>query len=537
MGRLFPPAAISRQDTAYLAYQLLQKDLSGELDFQRRYASALLALQKDRDTQGKTQLFVEQAPYFSKFLKEKDQSPKITSRVKKSIAERLNETVAYYEERLRSHSTPAALKFSPPIKEVEALFVSSGVPSPTPLAPIVSFVDRFNRSAEAYAAGNRTVNEIERTIEQLPAQAPPSTYKELGDRAERARSTLAALTPVADPQSANYPCAQLLDTEVARTVRKSTAFAELYDGAYQVASSTASQMWAPAEARLKTLSFSSTAAEFPTLAQKKDAMVQHLEEDLGMAVQETSRKRAEAFAAEHTLTLQNVPQLYSDSAFQPVHILTFSAAGPNILLQRIKRIDGTLDRVRTVDFPSASIKAIYRELTREPNNRGVDKARAVVEHGKMYRGDDKQVRALVDECDVQTPKWISKPKEYRKMFALPITSRPSGMNDYMFRIRLQIPSEAQFPVFDVNVKLPEELVRKARTEKWYDQITINKQQIKNEGRFRITAPLPSNGYESQITPVQMDKAGNNILEVRFKYPGYRVFEVSAMAQVPIIKKN
>jgi hypothetical protein len=102
---------------------------------------------------------------------------------------------------------------------------------------------------------------------------------------------------------------------------------------------------------------------------------------------------------------------------------------------------------------------------------------------------------------------------------------------------LQIPSEAQFPVFDVNIKLPEDLVRNARTEQWYDQITINKQQIKNEGRFRITAPLPSNGYESQITPVQMDEAGNNILEVRFRFPGYRVFEVSAMAQVPIIKKN
>jgi hypothetical protein len=35
----------------------------------------------------------------------------------------------------------------------------------------------------------------------------------------------------------------------------------------------------------------------------------------------------------------------------------------------------------------------------------------------------------------------------------------------------------------------------------------------------------------------MDKEGRNILEVRFKYPGFRVFEVSAMAQVPIIRKN
>lgn len=241
--------------------------------------------------------------------------------------------------------------------------------------------------------------------------------------------------------------------------------------------------------------------------------------------------------AEHTMTLKDIPTLYSDSSFQPVHILSFSAAGPNVLLQRIQKIDGMLDRMRTVDFPTTAIKGIYRELTRDPNSNGVDKARAVVEHGKFYTGGDRQVKALVEECDVQTPKWIAHPKEYRKLFALPLTSRLSGMNEYMFRIRLQIPSDAQFPVFDVNVKLPEDLVRNARTEQWYSQITINKQQIKNEGRFRITAPLPSNGYESQITPVQMDKAGNNILEVRFQFPGYRVFEVSAMAQVPIIKKN
>jgi hypothetical protein len=35
----------------------------------------------------------------------------------------------------------------------------------------------------------------------------------------------------------------------------------------------------------------------------------------------------------------------------------------------------------------------------------------------------------------------------------------------------------------------------------------------------------------------MDKEGRNILEVRFKKSSYRVYEISAMAQVPIMKKN
>jgi hypothetical protein len=92
-------------------------------------------------------------------------------------------------------------------------------------------------------------------------------------------------------------------------------------------------------------------------------------------------------------------------------------------------------------------------------------------------------------------------------------------------------------VFDVNIKLPKDLAEKAGKEQWYTEITINKKPIKNEGRFRITSPTPDNDYESLISPVQMDKEGNNILEVRFQHPGFRVFEISAMAQPPIIRKN
>ena len=66
---------------------------------------------------------------------------------------------------------------------------------------------------------------------------------------------------------------------------------------------------------------------------------------------------------------------------------------------------------------------------------------------------------------------------------------------------------------------------------------MNGKVLKNEGRFRIVAPAADNNYECQITPVQMTKDADNILEVKFKYPALKVFEVSAMAQKPIIKKN
>ena len=49
--------------------------------------------------------------------------------------------------------------------------------------------------------------------------------------------------------------------------------------------------------------------------------------------------------------------------------------------------------------------------------------------------------------------------------------------------------------------------------------------------------MTSNNYEAQISPVQMDKEGRNVLEVRFKYSAFKVFKVSVMAQKPIIKKK
>ncbi len=229
--------------------------------------------------------------------------------------------------------------------------------------------------------------------------------------------------------------------------------------------------------------------------------------------------------------------MYQDSSFLPVYELTYSALGQNELNQKKKEITDYLQRVEYYEFPENSIKAIYRDFIRNINDHGVERARAIADHGKNYRGNDKQVLGMVDECNVASAKGIVKAREYRKLYALPVTSNKQGSNQYMFRIRLNIPSDAQFPVFDINIKLPPEVAQKAAASRWYDEITINKKPIKNEGRFRITAPMATNDYESLITPVQMDKGGNNILEVKFKYPGFKVFEVSAMAQVPIIRKN
>ena len=98
-------------------------------------------------------------------------------------------------------------------------------------------------------------------------------------------------------------------------------------------------------------------------------------------------------------------------------------------------------------------------------------------------------------------------------------------------------SEAKFPVYDLNIKLPKEVAKDAAASQWYEKITLNKELLKNEGRFTITAPTAANNYECQVGPVRMVKDSDNVLEVRYKHDSFKVFEVSVMAQKPIIKKH
>jgi len=123
------------------------------------------------------------------------------------------------------------------------------------------------------------------------------------------------------------------------------------------------------------------------------------------------------------------------------------------------------------------------------------------------------------------------------VFALPTNTAQSPDNEYVFRLNVRIPSEAKFPVYDINIKLPKEVAQDAATDQWYKSIALNKEPIKNEGRFTITAPSASNDYECQVTPVRMQKDQDNVLEIRFNNPKFKAYEVSVMAQKPIIKKN
>ena len=538
IGTLFPANIISRKDTAYQLYTSLKTSVDDELNFQENYAATLGFFEREQTSRGNTAKFLEAAPVFAEFLGHPEKyRPAVVDRAREAILSRLSEIPSYYDSQLRSKDDVKGITLRPSLEPAKRLYSACGQPMPADLRTLEGFVERYNIEAGALQTAYGRLADAEKVLQNNPAWTSEAMYTGLIARADEANAALVESQLGRFERQRTYPCVARLTMEVAATHARATALRSAYSRAQEVAERLNASAWPEAEARLHDLSTASEINTVPAARAQKDEIVNHIESELFSRVRNETERRVDAFITKNEMNVDNVPGMYQDSVFRPVYLLTFSASGPGTVQQRNKQIGDYLFQAMHVRFPEGAVKALYHDFVRNINNRGAEKARAIAEHGKQYQGVDKDVKAYISECDPTVAKWIVRPKEYRKVFALPATNNRGGTNEYLVRLRLNIPSEAQFPVFDVTLKLPPEVVSKAATEQWYQEITINKKQIKNEGRFRITAPKQDNNYESLITPVQMDKEGNNILEIRFKYPGYRAFEVSAMAQVPIIRKN
>ncbi|MGB6032986.1 MAG: hypothetical protein WBG01_15270 [Bacteroidota bacterium] len=538
LATLFPPDIASSRDTAYENYLELKNDVARELEFQTRYATVLDVFEKERDSRGNTVAFLAAAPVFVDFMRGTEIYPgPILTKGRTLFLGRLNEAVPYYEGKLRAKRDATPISLDPPLEPVVGLYAACGSTPPSELTSMMEFVEHFNTEADALAGARKKLGLLAGLTGSGTQWRSDSLYIDLLADASAARSMLPQSQIDRYAKYAAFPCAVSLKHDLAFAAGEASAYQSLYQTSRTFLTNLNAGSWMTAETILRDLHTGRQFVAYPSVNAQKNALVREFEDGMYNRVLSQSRARVDDFVKRHGTTTDNISVLYSDPVFTPVYELTFSAGGQQALTAKKKRVQDYLDQAKYVVFPEGAIKGIYDDFTRNVNDRGVEKARAIVEHGKYYRGEDKQVRSIVDECDVTVPKWIVRPKEYRRVFALPVTSNRQGSNEYMFRILLQIPSSAQFPVFDVNVKLPADVARRANREQWYESITINDIPIKNEGRFRITAPTAENGYESLITPVQMDKGGKNILEVRFTQPGFKVFEVSAMAQVPIIRKN
>ncbi|RMF59754.1 MAG: hypothetical protein D6748_05730, partial [Calditrichaeota bacterium] len=295
--------------------------------------------------------------------------------------------------------------------------------------------------------------------------------------------------------------------------------------------------WATAERRLKALHQDRNFVNYSKISRRKQLAVKAYEDSLFRAIERESVKRIKEFIEVNKDNYQAVEAMYQDPVFNPVYEVSFSAGGPQVLAKRKKALQDKLNSYKFNQFPRTSIATLYQDFVQNFRKNGVAKAKAIITHGKFYQGNDKKIRNMIAEIDPEVPKVLDEPKNYRRIFVVPVNDTQKEKNEYLFRVNIQIPTDAQFPVWDVNIKLPMELAKSAANRQWYDKMTMNGKLLKNEGRFTITAPTRDNDYICLITPLQVNKHGDNILEVRFTYSAYKILEVSIMAQRPIIRKN
>ena len=586
LEEVFPPGIASSKDTMYLRYVGLRDDTKDELKFQADYDAILTILQRESETKGNLAAFVERAPEFENILRQKDRfRAPILDYLKSVYLGRLSEALPLYDSQLQQRDDLSIIVLKPPFAEIEKFYSACGQQVPQGVKDAFAFAGQFNDLAQklknaenayetAYAAMEARKPWPEDTyytgwvadLDNVKFESPENTigkfrqYKDLKitDILTKGARTVAlkidqlesryrkasgvvqqinALRPQKDYRGIVHILRASRDLDFVLAEYPDVDALLLKSQTDRIQGLLNAREWKATERGLADLLHDKDYLSPSMIAVKKDHEVQSLEQQLFDTVKKLSFDRVDAFAKKNETTIDNVPALYQDSAFLPVYRLTFSSQSPGRVVQNMRVIDAYLENVKLIKFPEASIKLIYKDLIRAPHDHGVEKARAILAHGKFYKGSDKSVRNIIDECDPKIAKTIVKAKEYRRILVLPVNESAASSNEYMFRVNVKIPSEAQFPVFDVNFKVPPEVAQRAGEKQWFTEMTLNKKAVKTEGHMRIVAPTADNDYEAQITPVQMSKGRDNIIEVRFRYPSFQLFEVSVMAQVPLIRKN
>jgi hypothetical protein len=586
LEQLFPSNIAASRDTMYLRYVGLRDDTRSELKFQTDYDAVLSVLRAENESKGDFIAFMNRAREFEDLLAQKDRfRAPILDHVRSVCLRRLEEALPLYEDHLRKKSDISLIELKPPLADVGKLFLACGRQLPPELTELSSYVNEFNALAGGVQNAEETYGAVNSSVQQKMPWPENSYYPGLRAKLEKAKAGIPENRLDSYRRYRNLKITFTLSNRsidiVQRINRREIQFQRAadivqrinairpqkdYKGIIQILGSNKdlpfalahysdvdalllksqtdkirarldAQDWSGTEDGLSGLLNDRDYLNLSQISMKKMQAVQSLESDLYERVKDLTFARADSFARKHEATIDNVPALYADSAFLPVYMLTFSSESTEKVAQKRKTIEAYLNELKTVRFPGTAIRIIYRELVQAPRDRGVEKARAILAHAKFYKGKEKSVRNSIDECDPLIPKMLTKPKDYRRVFVIPVNETPKTSNEYLFRINVKIPSEAKFPVFDINVKVPSVIAEKAGSKQWFTKILLNKKAVKTEGHMRITAPTADNNYEAQITPVQVSKDRDNIIEIQFDYPSFQLFEVSVMAQVPLIRKD
>lgn len=584
LEKIFPPNIANTNDQAYQDYINLKLEVDEELNFHKNYLTVLGLLQNVVESRGNTAAFIDGFDAYLDFYEQKDNYPQnINKTISKLVGERLPEIVPFYENEigLKKDASLIAHKFD----EADELYKYSAANKSDNYMTLANFAKAYNEKVNKLTTAKDQLAEIESTVKSQSKFPSVTFFGDVLTKIKKLQYNLPKTLGSSYGKYSKYHCVSLLNGEIRamrskvskkvdqyrqadrlipqlntfkkkkdyrsmRRLLKNNAHLGFLKDMYKpldqlslngqknkINQAMTSQNWLTAETSLRSLHNDQDFVDLASVIPQKKKLVKSLEDTLYARIDRLSRQRARRFIDENINTLENVPELYNSLAFKPVHEITFASGGQKALERKTGALNDYLGHLKNVEFPELAIKHLYSEVTRNPSDNGVMKTRAIADHGKNYTGNDKKIKQRVGECDPWASKWITKAKEYRKIFALPSTSKRSGLNEYVFRLNIRIPSEAKFPVFDINIKLPKEVAKDASSSQWYEKMTMNNKLLKNEGRFTITAPNAANNYECQVGPVRMDKDSDNVLEVRFNHNSFKIFEVSVMAQKPIIKKH
>ncbi|MGH1362004.1 MAG: hypothetical protein ACRBF0_00515 [Calditrichia bacterium] len=577
---LIPQSMQANNDKNYINYLRLKRNIEDELAFQAQYRTVLQLFQQTESAGNDVNGFVESIPGLKQFFENSSQYPSnVVAEAQKAISERLATLGQGYDKNLRKKQDTTPIPF--PIEDAKGLYRATGRTPDASFNNMIRFIESFNANSEAIKTAETELAAVDAELRREQQWPDDSFYPSLMRRLDRlkmprkesygsygsyaaARNMNSQATLAADRiqrlRNDMNRASQIVSSinrsrnnndfqsiiQLLKSNRDLSFLANQYpdldrlslnrqEGVIQEMLNAGN--WAGMEDKLRALSNDTDFINYDKVLPEKTRLLKNYEEKLVQGIAAASKENARNFINDNLSTYTNVAALYESDAFKPVYEMTYSAGGNNVLAQNNETLRKALESFKLQQFPKSAIETLYRDFTSNIKDNGVLRARAVVEHGKNYKGNERKILNLIAECAPFTPKYLGKPKSYRKLYVVPVNDKQSATNEYMFRINIQIPSDAKFPVFDVNMKLPRELAKSAETVQWYKSITLNKEPVKNEGRFSITAPTKANDYECQITPLQVNKEGQNILEVRFTHSAYKVLEVSVMAQRTIIRKN
>lgn len=587
---IFPATIVNSQDEAYLNYKSMKSQLEDELSFQTRYLTVLAFFNKINDSEANIGLFIDYMGDFVHYFSQKDTlDNNVVEESKKVISTRFDAVVSYYKKLLsiKDNAQPLDEKLFhlQGFHKIKTLHQVADLSPSKELVLLVKFITLYDETSTSIMAIEKKVASVTQTVTQL-AQMPSSTF--FRDRAAEIQTIYHSLPQKIDASYKtylSYPCTNQLNQKIQNLHTTVTALGKNYQTAQRIVvqlnalkenkeyrsmlsillqhrnldfllqkykeldklsmsqqahairEALENQQWVQSETALTSLHQDNTYLYLTQVLPFKHEIVSELEDSLYTMVDRVSRAQVHRFIQEHISTVDHVDSLYTSTVFVPVYDIMFSSGSKADLTKRKNELAAHLEKMKENEFPKSAIKHLYEQFIKNPDADGVLKARAIVAHGQHYKGNDKRTKLRIAECNPWSSKWITKAKQYRRVFAFPITDNQKGSNRYFMRLNIRVPTDAKFPVYDVNIKLPKYVAQKAAIEQWYESITLNKQALKNEGRFSITAPTVDNDYECQITPVRMIKDQNNFLDIYFKHNSFRAIPISVMVQKPIIKKN